>query len=253
MSDHGSETLLAGYLNGSDIPADQLWGVEAHLENCADCRAKLAPDPLLTAVWSSLEPELITPPAKLRRARGLATWASPSMVPWLAMTTFVTGVALLIDLLLSGSFAVLLVAPVAPVLGVAAAWSRALDPVYELTVATPRAGLYLVLRRTLAVLAVVVPSLSLFGLLAGESPALWLLPCLAVTTGTLALGALIGVQRAAVVVVSAWTALVIGPSLVTQGLPVVFEPAGLPAWGIALLAGAVIVVTRSGAYTRLGR
>ncbi|WP_370944666.1 zf-HC2 domain-containing protein [Amycolatopsis sp. cg5] len=254
MTGHASETLLARYTSGDpDIPGDQLWAVEAHLENCADCRAKLTPDPLLTTVWSALEPELVTPPAKVRRLPRFAAWASPSMMPWLAMTTFVTAVAVLIDLTLADSFAVLLVAPVAPVLGVAAAWSRGLDPAYELTVATPRAGLQLVLRRTLAVLAAVLPPLVLFGWLAGDSPALWLLPCLAVTAGTLALGGLIGVQRAAIVIALLWTALVIGPSLLTQGVPAVFEPAGVPAWGIALLAGAVIVVTRSEAFTRLGR
>ena len=70
------------------------------------------------------------------------------MVPWLAMVVGVTLVALLLDLSDTGSgevSLVLLLAPVLPVLGVAASWSRGLDPAYELTASVPRAGLYLVL------------------------------------------------------------------------------------------------------------
>ncbi|CAM5729862.1 hypothetical protein SHIRM173S_01344 [Streptomyces hirsutus] len=82
------------------------------------------------------------------------------MVPWLAMVVSVTLLALLLDLGDTGSgevSLVLLFAPVLPVLGVAASWSRGLDPAYELTASVPRAGLPLVLRRTASVLGVVVP------------------------------------------------------------------------------------------------
>lgn len=84
------------------------------------------------------------------------------MAPWLAMVLAVTLLALLLDLTELGSGRVslmLLLAPVLPVGGVAASWSRDLDPAYELTASTPRAGLQLVLRRTAAVLAVVIPTL----------------------------------------------------------------------------------------------
>ncbi len=108
---------------------------------------------------------------------------------------------------------VLLVAPVAPLLGVAAVWSAGLDPAHELVVASPRAGLYMVLRRTLAVLVVVIPALTVAGWLAGASPARWLLPCLAFTAGALALGELIGLRWAAGGLALAWTAGVIAPSV----------------------------------------
>ena len=127
----------------------------------------------------------------------------------------------------------LLVAPVAPLLGVAAVWSAGLDPAHELVVASPRAGLYLVLRRTLAVLVVVIPALTVAGWLAGASPARWLLPCLAFTAGALALGELIGLRRAAAALALAWTAGVITPSVLTARTPVVLEPASLPVLGRA--------------------
>ena len=62
---------------------------------------------------------------------------------------------------------VLLAAPVLPLLGVAASWSRALDPAHELVAATPAAGLPLLLWRTLVVLAVVVPAALVAGVVTG--------------------------------------------------------------------------------------
>ncbi len=126
--------------------------------------------------------------------------------PWLAMIVLVTFVAVVLDRIGSASpdgiSLVLLIAPVLPVLGVAASWGRALYPAYELTAATPRAGLPLVFRRTVAVLAVVLPCLFAAGELTGAALAQWLLPSLAFTTGTLALCELVCVTRAAITLVS---------------------------------------------------
>jgi len=54
----------------------------------------------------------------------------------------------------------------------------------------------MLLRRTAAVLAVVVPALALASTRTGVSLALTLLPCLAFTAATIALGAFIGVRLA---------------------------------------------------------
>jgi hypothetical protein len=62
---------------------------------------------------------------------------------------------------------VLLVSPIAPLFGVAAAWSRRNDPAWEILAATPHAGLGLLLRRTLAVLVLLTPVLVLVGWAAG--------------------------------------------------------------------------------------
>ena len=121
-----------------------------------------------------------------------------------------------------------------------------MDPAHELVVASPRAGLYLVLRRTLAVLVVVIPALAVAGWLAGASPARWLLPCLAFTAGALALGELIGLRRAAAVLALAWTAGVIAPSVLTDRSPLVLEPASLPYW-VGLI---VVVAVAAGAAPR---
>lgn len=253
MTWHASTELLRGYGNGDDLAADVVWAVEVHLESCAECRATLAEEaadvaPLLDQVWADLD---LTPePAPLRRGGWLATWATPAMGPWLAMTAAITVLALIVDRLIPQPFPslALLLAPIAPVAGVAAAWARGLDPVHELVAATPRAGLYLVLRRTVAVLVVVIP---LLALTTWTSPLRWLLPCLAFTVATLALGGFVGVRRAAAALIGGWAVLVIGPSLVTARAPAVLEPAALGLWAAVLVAGVVVVRLRSTVYTRL--
>lgn len=254
MNQHASSELLRRYADGDPtVTADVVWAVEVHLESCADCRARLATEapavaPLVDEVWAALEPDTV--PVPVRRTRWLATWATPAMVPWLAMTTVVMMLAIVTDRVISGAYPsiTLLLAPVAPIAGVAAAWAKALDPAHELVAATPRAGLYLVLRRTVAVLVFVIP---LMAVATWTSPARWLLPCLAFTVATLALGGFFGLRRAAVGLVAAWVGFVVGPSLVTERTPTLLEPAALGIWAAVLVVGAVVVRLRATVYTRL--
>ena len=275
--DHVTATLLERYAAGEGIVAEALWAVEAHLEWCATCRERLgeavnrlSPDAvaLLEAVRARLATEVTRsprmPPRRVARwaprrdaqwrPRRAARWLPPGVWPRLAMTIVVISAALGLDLA-GGSrlfpSLVLLVAPVVPLLGMAAVWSAGLDPAHELVVASPRAGLYMVLRRTLAVLLVVIPPLTLAGALAGASPARWLLPCLAFTGGALALGELIGLRRAASALALVWTAGVIAPSVLAARTPLMLEPAGLPYWAGLLAVIAVALVLRRDAYTGL--
>ncbi len=265
MNDHVAAVVLERYATGgAGIAEDAVWAVEAHLESCAACRERLAdavarrsPETgsLLTLVQASLATELArSPQMPARRHRRVARWAPPGLWPRLVMTVGVIAAALGLDLagtsLVLPSL-VLLVAPVAPLLGVAAVWSAGLDPAHELVVASPRAGLYLVLRRSLAVLIVVIPALTVAGWLTGMAPARWLLPCLAFTAGALALGELIGLQRAAGALVLAWTAAVITPSLLAARTPPLLEPASVPYWGGLVAMIAVALVLRRDAYTGL--
>ena len=243
--DHASTRLIGGYAEGAELPDDQVWALEAHLESCAVCRARLAeamPEPvpsLVTGVWSTLAPELAgQAPARRRLVSRLMPWATPVMLPWFAMVVLVAAIAVLLDRTVSLDHQQVtflqLFAPVLPVLGVAAAWAPGLDPAHELSAASPRAGLHMVLRRTTAVLVVVVPLLTLAGWLTGTTIVLSLLPCLAFTTGTLALGGLIGVRRAALALLLAWSVAVL-PAVVNQ--PVwALHGGSVPVW-IGLLVG----------------
>ncbi|MER8232534.1 zf-HC2 domain-containing protein [Streptomyces sp. NPDC094049] len=261
--EHASARLIDGYAHGgADLAPDEVWALESHLEGCGVCRDRLsatvtagvpAVAALTAAVWSGLEPLLATTvPAPPRRLRArLSAWATPVMTPWLAMVLAVTALALVMDLAGPGSGRVpllLLLAPVLPVGGVAASWSRGLDPAYELTSVTPRAGLQLVLRRTASVLAVVIPALLAGGWTTGVSAVQWLLPCLAFTALTLALGGLIGMARAAVALVAVWVAVMV-PVLATDSAGFVLRTDTLPVWGLVLALGVGVVIARRGAYT----
>lgn len=266
MTDHITTALLDRYAAGeANIGADALWAVEAHLEACPACRERLgravarqSPDTqaLLDRVHLRLTTEVDRSPRMpaRRSPRALGRWAPPGLWPRLAMTMLVLATAVGLDLVgatpLPTSL-VLLVAPVAPLLGVAAVWSAGLDPAHELVVASPRAGLAMVLRRTLAVLVVVMPALTVAGWLSGMSPARWLLPCLAFTSGALALGELIGLRWAAGVLGLAWTAGVITPSVLAARSPLLLEPASLPYWAGLTVIIAIALVLRRDAYKGL--
>lgn len=261
---HVSDRMLEAYADrGPQGNVDETWAVETHLESCAPCRGRLAqrvdPDTvaLIARVRAGLDAAVPrSPRMPARRRRSATWWVAPALLPRLGMTVLVVLVALGLDLVGRsdpGGFGslVLLVAPVAPLLGVAAAWSRGLDPAHELVTASPRAGLHLVLRRTLAVLAVIIPTLTVAGWVVGASPARWLLPCLAFTVGALALGEVVGLHRAATGLALLWTVAVATPSVVTAHPPGLLEPRTLPAWATLTAVVAAVVALRRHAYTGL--
>ncbi|WP_308201202.1 hypothetical protein [Paractinoplanes maris] len=173
------------------------------------------------------------------------------MIPWLATVAGAVLAAFLLDRAFpERPSLVLLLAPVAPLAGLAIAWSRRSDPAWEITAGTSRAGLELLLRRTVVVLATVLPLLAVAGWRLGMSPALWLLPSLTFTTATLLLGGLIGVTRAAAVLGGGWLLVIALPAVLTANPPAVVAPASLPAWAVAALIGAALTVLRAGDHRR---
>ena len=258
--EHVSERLLSGYASGADgLAGDEVWALEAHLESCAHCRGRLAVismssvASLADGVWAELGPKLdsVRPqPLRSSLAAGLRSWVTPVMVPWLLMIGLLPLLGLWLDRVAfansEGYSFVLLFAPVLPVIGVAASWSRGLDPAYELITSAPRGGFYLVLRRTTAVLVLVLPVQLVAGGLSGSGFALGLLPSLAFTTGTLALGGVIGVTRAAYVLVALWVAVIVLPTVASQRQALALEPRLIPVWGgIFVLTAAVVALRRS--------
>ncbi|MEW2051896.1 zf-HC2 domain-containing protein [Streptomyces sp. NPDC005476] len=241
---HPTTLVLAGYADGGrGLDDAALWSVEVHLDACADCREQLAANAtsvttdLLDRVALSLDQEIGTsPPSARRRTRAAALhrrWLAWTLLPWLTVTVAVLGGGVFLDSVApSLPSLVLLLAPVAPLPGVAVAWSRRTDPAWELIAATPAAGLAMVLRRTLAVLVVVLPALLVAGVSTGTSLALTLPPCLAFTAAALALGARIGVRRAAIGLAVAWSAAVLLPSVATRSLSPVLQPGSTAVWAV---------------------
>ncbi|MEU4573909.1 zf-HC2 domain-containing protein [Nonomuraea sp. NPDC023979] len=256
---HASDRQITGYACGGTLAGDELWALEAHLEACAPCRDRLAraagPEvaALVGGVWDELRPRLgRVAPAPRRRGPVWARWASPVTAPWVLMTVLVTALGVALERTAPGGVSlVLLVAPVLPVAGVAVAWGRAIDPAYEVVAATPRAGLGLLARRTAAVLAVVLPVLAAAGWASGVRVALWLLPCLAFTAGTLLLGGLVGMVRAAAVLAGVWAVVIVAPTTLLSRLSFALEPGSVPVWGALAALGIAGVLARGSAYSLL--
>jgi hypothetical protein len=248
MTSHASAASLAAYAAADPALDDATaWAVEAHLEGCADCRARLAdlPAPGLRSLLEDVQVRIDRgvrngprPTRKRAWRRRAHRWSAWAFLPWAALTLVAVFTAFLLDRAFpERPSLVLLLAPVAPLAGLAVAWSRRSDPAWEIIAGTARAGLELLLRRTVVVLATVIPPLALAGWYLGESAALWLLPCLTFTATTLLLGGWIGVARAAAVLGGGWLVMVAAPAIVTERLPVLISPAGRPGW----LAAAVVV------------
>ena len=261
---HVPDGLLESFaaIDRPSLPPPALWSIEAHLERCPDCRARL------TRVMATGSPEILSlvETAQTGLAARMSELPAPPR-PRRRLTRHLTGgllisrltacvavllAAALLDLAAGASGAggpswVLLVAPVVPLLGVAASWSRALDPARELVAATPAAGLPLLLWRTCVVLMVLVPAALLADVVTGEGgQAAWLLPCLALTAATLALGSVTDMARAAGAIAGAWAIGIAVPAVAMREAPAVLEPAWLPAWaGLMLLAAAVIAARRN--------
>jgi hypothetical protein len=107
----------------------------------------------------------------------------------------------------------LLAAPLAPVLGVAAAYGPRHDPLEGLIATAPYGRTRLILLRTLAVLVSVLPVTVLLGLAVPGPPwiaAAWLGPALSLVPVLLALAAFVGPRFAAALVSFVWCGVVLG-------------------------------------------
>jgi hypothetical protein len=237
-----------------------MWSVETHLEDCAECRAVVAGSltvdtrSLLDRVAAGVDEGIAAGPAPApwRRLRAVRNrWLVWHLVPWLTMSVALLGCAVVLQALQPRVPLVLLLAPVAPLPGVAVAWSRRHDPAWELIAGTPAAGLLMLLRRTSVVLAVIIPALALASSRTGVSLALTLLPCLAFSAATIVLGAFIGVQRAAVWLGSAWTLAVVVPAMATAHPPAVLQPGAAGFWALLTLLLAGLAATKAPSFRRL--
>ncbi|MEU3981318.1 zf-HC2 domain-containing protein [Streptomyces sp. NPDC026672] len=159
----------------------------------------------------------------------------------------------------------LAVAPLVPVAGVALSYGPHADPLHEIAAATPSGGLRLALTRTAAVLVVSLPLLTLAGLLLPVSgapgAAAWLLPGLALTLGSLALGSYVGCRTGTAVAGGCWLAAVLAPALAAPGGALGSRLAGQlarwvdgapaqGAWAAAAVLCAAVVAVRRTAYDR---
>ena len=279
---HAGTALLDAYARGRATAVDT-WSVEAHLIGCARCRADLsgrvspADGQLLAQLREGMLAGLAARP--LRSRRGAARWLRWVLRPGplLAVVALVAGTAVL-DLLAGGGDPngrlVWLLAPAVPVAAVALTAVGDDDPCREAVLAAPSAVLRVTLWRTLAVLALAVPLAAAVGLIQGAGTggsgwsAAWLLPCLALTATTLAVGAVAGVERTARAVAVLWCASVLGAPLLSAGddiltglrlaagsanTPAVFSGTGQVLWAAILVLATAALLLNHARYDHFPR
>ena len=155
-----------------------------------------------------------------------------------------------------GRLVFLIVAPVLPVAGVAAAYGPWADPSHELATTTPFPGLRLLLLRTLAVLAVTTVVTAIGGALvpAGEISAFaWALPALALTLSSLALATIIVPHVAGIAVGLLWILTVVLLETRSAERFRAFRGPGQVAFFVVVVASAAAIAWRHDRLDRRGR
>lgn len=262
MSPHVQSGLLAAYARG-DVDGAHAYSVEAHVVQCAECQAaigRLVAPARLDRIWEDLEDRLDAPrpgpvEAALRRlgvpehlARLLA--ATPSLsLSWLgAVALTLTFAAVAAHESDRGMLLFLCVAALLPFAGVAAAFARGLDPVFDIALAAPFSSVRLLLLRTATVLPVTLvfagaAALALPGV--GWTAAAWLLPSLALTATSLAASTWLSPERAFAAVASAWLATVVVSAVAASDRLAAFDgPAQIGFGALAVAATAVLARRR---------
>jgi hypothetical protein len=221
---HLDDDALRRYVERTDSLAMGA-SAEQHLLSCEPCRARVnaaAGVIDLAAVWDRTRDAIEVPrPSvleRLLRAAGLPAHearlvavASAFRGLWLAGVAAVLAFAALAAAVghARGVWLFLAVAPVVPCLVVASSYDPRLDPALEPELVTPYPALRLVLLRTIAVLALALPAVLLFGLVVpGETAFAWLLPAVGFVAVVLAASTWVSPLRAAIAVSSVWLALV---------------------------------------------
>jgi signal transduction histidine kinase len=141
---------------------------------------------------------------------------------------------------------VLLLAPVLPLVGVAAAYGPWADPMFDVTQASPSSGLRVLLLRAIAVLlaaGVIVGAASLALPDASALAITWVLPALALCSSSLMLATFIPLARAAWLVGVGWVALVIAAQVSSLDADVVRGRVQLAFFAITV-ASSIVVARR---------
>lgn len=269
MTWHADASMLQRYQTRAMTHA-MTASVEAHLMACASCRAELAElgdQARHTRNWEAITQRIDRPSLSLAErmlARvGLAEHrarlvvSTPALrLPWVVAVCAVLAMVVLLHEAGGDSpvsfFTFLVLAPVLPLAGVAAAFNGRGDPVRELISATPQSTLELVLVRTVAVVGVTsaLTALAALPFSLEWTAAAWLLPALGLSAATLALATWIPATWAAGGLAAAWVAGAaatwrlhrLDPNIVERFAA--FRLSGQLLFAALLVAGAAVVALR---------
>jgi hypothetical protein len=226
---HLDDDMLRRYAGRADSLAEGA-SAEQHLLSCGPCRARVGAAASVTgrsvidfaAVWDRTRDAVEVPRPSVfeRLLRGAGLPAAEARLVAVASAfrgVWLAGVAaVLVFAALAAAFGhargvwlFLSVAPVVPCLVVAAGYDPRLDPALEPELVTPYPVLRLVLLRTVAVLALALPAVLLFGLVVpGETAFAWLLPAAGFVAVVLAASTWVSPLRSAIAVSSAWLGVI---------------------------------------------
>ena len=270
MNWHAPTELLTSYVRG-DLDHASGMSIETHTLRCAECRGRLSDlaAPLADRTWPAIADMIDTP--RLPWAErwlgrvGLSSQtarligSTPSMrLSWIVSILASLGFGLALSHAATGasrSLPFLMIAPLMPVLVIAAAYGSPLGNTDEIERATPFAPWRLLLLRSLTVLVVCVVSSAALAL-AIPGPAarawLWLAPALALSALVLALSTWVSLARAATTSAVLWVALIVACSVVR--LPraeavidrfVMFRPAGQLVTTVVAVVSSLVFATRA--------
>ena len=226
---HLDDDALRRYVERTDSLAEGA-SAEQHLLLCEPCRARVSAAASVielsvidfAAVWDRTRDAIEVPRAsvfeRLLRAAGLPAHdarlvavASAFRGVWLTGAAAILTFAALAAAIghARGMWLFLAVAPIVPCLVVASSYDPWMDLALEPELVTPYPALRLILLRTIAVLALALPAMLLFGLVVpGETAFAWLLPAVGFVAVVLAASTWVSPLRAAIAVSLAWLATV---------------------------------------------
>lgn len=260
MNWHVDQATMERYANASIDPANAA-SIEAHVLACAPCRtlaAAVTRSERLDRVWTQVH-DTIDRPRRTWAERLLTLIAVPEHTARLIGATpalqasWLLGVAAGLGFAVlaahnarNGLFLFLILAPVVPLIGVAAAYGPGLDPAFEVGVAAPMRGFHLLLVRAIAVLTA---SAALTGVAAAALPQLgwtaiaWLLPAVALTATSLALSSAISPAFASGIVTLLWLGVAGFIEQWSSQSLAAFTGRGQIVWAlVAFAAGAVVAL-----------
>lgn len=267
---HLDEATLRAYVDGHPLTVVGA-SVEAHLVDCRDCRVRLGelmPHEAVDRAWTAIRAHVETPsrslPERLFRRVGISTETARLLVAvpafrgaWLLGLLVVTLLAGLAALF-AGDYGLtlfLIVAPLAPVAGVAASFGGDADPCHELVTVTPHSAVQMLLLRTVGVLATSLPVTVLAGLaLPGPTwvGVAWLTPAAAGVALMLLLSPFFGSTATAATMAAFWSVGVVSAARLSDPGEVV-EPAMQLVFTVLTLVAVTALLLRQTSFEALGR
>ncbi|MEP7054910.1 MAG: zf-HC2 domain-containing protein [Actinomycetota bacterium] len=255
---HADDRLIERYAAGVLDPATAA-SVEAHVLRCRACRTTVAghaPAARLALAWSAVTERIDDPSPGLveRSLRRLGLTESDARLAACAPAMRLAWLAALVAVLLFcvvaaaqgdvGPNLFMVLAPALPSIGVGLAYGPWTDGTYEVGRAAPYSAVRLLFLRTAVVLAVTFVLSGAAGLVVPghrNGVVLWLIPAIALVTGTLALSAWLPPAWAASVTGGTWLAAVVAYWKSQGSVDPIFGPAGQVAAGVVFLVACLAI------------